>query len=118
MVNIPGQILPADLIFRECHVPMRTPLFRDGHRARVQIQVIIPKRFPRRDMCMSMEQDIPFLQRRQAFQIEIVAVGGVDHVFFHIEDAVVRQDGELQDHLVHFRIAVAPHAEDLLFSLI
>ena len=45
----------------------------------------------------------------------MVAVSGEDHMAFLLQQAVVRQHGKGQHHLVHLGLAVAPHAEYLVF---
>ena len=61
---------------------------------------------------MAAEEDIPRLQRREVIRAVNMAVGGIEPETVHTDQGVVRHEGEVQDHLVHFRIAVAANAQD------
>ena len=63
---------------------------------------------------MAVEQDVSRLQRRQAVRVENMAVGGVDAETVNAQQGVVRHQGKIQHHLVHFRVAVSPDAQDVI----
>ena len=90
---------------------MVTALLREGDGAGVEIEVPVAERRPRRDMRVPMQQNIPRLQRRELLQVIDMSVRGVDQPLAAGEDAVVREDGKLQHHLVNLRVAVAAHAQ-------
>ncbi len=90
----------------------------NGDRTWVQIQVVVPAGLPCRDMCVAVKEDVSGLQGRKGILMEVMAMGGVDHPVPNIEDSVIRQNGKLKDHLVHFCVAVPPDAENGGFSFI
>ena len=77
-------------------------VFGDRYGAGIDIQNTTIGKLPGRDMGMPVKQDITRLHRRQLFQVMVVAVGGVDQPVTDRENAVVRQDGKLQYHLIYF----------------
>ena len=67
-------------------------------------------------MGVPVEQNVSRVQGREALLVEVVAVGGKDHPPSAPQQAVVRQNGELEHHLVHFSVAVAPHTENAVLQ--
>ena len=65
-------------------------------------------------MGMAAQQHIPGPQGRQAVRAVLVAMGGIDQTISQIQQGVLRQHREFQHHLVHLRVAVAPHAQELV----
>ena len=63
-----------------------------------------------------IEQDRPLRHWRYVLLVPEVAVGGVEGEALPLQQGVVRQHGELQYHLVHLAVAVAPHGDDLILD--
>ena len=66
-------------------------------------------------MRVAVQQDVPGLQRRQVGRVVHMAVGRVEQAAARREDRVVGQHRKFQHHLVHLGVAVAAHAENLIF---
>ena len=66
-------------------------------------------------MGVSVNQDVALLHGRQMILVIDMSMGRVERLSLDGEKGIVRQDGELQHHLVHLRIAVAPNRVNLVF---
>ena len=114
MIHFPAlQFLPPEQALFQRHVAVRAVLLRDAQGAGVQVEVPLAELLPRRNVGVSVQQDVPRHQRRRILGVVTVAVGGVDQLLPHRQDAVVRQYRELQHHLIHLGFAVAPHTAEL-----
>ena len=91
---------------------------RDGDRAGIDVVVAVLKLLRRRDVGVAVQQDVPLLERRVIIHIVDVAVGGPDHVAVQPQRGVIGHDGELQHHLVHLAVTVAPDAQQLLAHVV
>ena len=67
---------------------------------------------------VAVEQDVPFGQRRRVLSIIDMPVGGINELFARREDAVIRHHREIQHHLVHLGLAVAPDAAEFVFQAV
>ena len=65
-------------------------------------------------MEVAVEKDGAVRHGRRAGFVIAVAVGGEEHQAVPLHQGIVRHNGELQDHLVHFTVAVAPDSNDLI----
>ena len=116
VIDVAKKVLPEEnLIFQE-HIGVFAAGFGNGYRAGVNVSVPLAKGLPGGDVGMAVEENIPGLQGWQELQVEIMAMGGVNQPAPHRQNAIVRQNGKLQPHLVHFRIAVTPNTEYLTFK--
>ena len=91
---------------------MGRALLGQGHRAGIEVKIAFAADFPGGKMGVPVEEDISRTKRRQRFGVVMVAVGGKNAALPHHHQAVVRQNGQLQHHLIHLTVAIAPNAED------
>ena len=59
-------------------------------------------------MGMTMQQNIARMERRHFLFIEVVSVGGKNHMSTLISMRIMGQNRELQHHLIDFTVTVAP----------
>ena len=97
---------------------MFTFRFRDRHGTRIQVQISIPERFPRRDMRVAVEENVSRLERRELVHMKVMAMSSVDQAVCRRDYRVIREDRKFQNHLVYLRITVSADAEDPVFPLI
>ena len=118
MVGRAVQRFPHGAVVLQDHIAVGALRFRDGHGAGIEIQIALSKSLPGRNMGVAVEQDVSRLQRRPGIQRKPLPMGGIEQAVSPREDTIVRQDREVQNHLIHLRIAVAPDAEDPVLPLI
>lgn len=83
MIHFSIKVLPAHPIPFQNHIAVRTLLLRDGDRAWIQIEIVLPEAFPCRDMGVTMQQDISLLQRRRCLCVVVMPVSGIDQPVSH-----------------------------------
>ena len=64
---------------------------------------------------MSVQQHIALTQRRRCLGIKGMPVRDIHQPLPCRQDGIVREDWEREYHLVHLGVAVAAHAENLIF---
>ena len=69
-------------------------------------------------MGMPVQQDVPRLQKRHILHIMNVPVRRVNKPVSRLQNSIIRQYRKLQNHLIHFGIAVAADAEDFVFPCV
>ena len=114
MQRLAAQFFPDGSAAVQKQVPLGAAALGQGHGPRIQVQVVLAKRYPGRYMGMAMEQHVPGLQGRQMFQVIVVAVGSKNQTATGFQKGIVCQDGKVQHQLVHLRVAIAPDAENML----
>ena len=67
MISSSFQCFPDHFPILKEHIAMFTFRFRDRHGTRIQVQVSVAERFPGRDVGMSVEENVPWLKRRELF---------------------------------------------------
>lgn len=55
-------------------------IFGQRYRTGIEVVLLCAKRLPCRDMCMAVQQDVPWLQRRQLGYIVHMAVCGEEQM--------------------------------------
>ena len=65
---------------------------------------------------LNLRKDGPDPDRRQLALVEEVSVRQEELLRPRVEDLVIRHHRELEHHLVHFRVAVAAHGDDLVLA--
>lgn len=118
MIGGSFQCFPDHFPILKEHIAMFTFRFRDRHGTRIQVQISIPERFPRRDMRMAVEENVSRLERRELVHMKVMAMSSVDQAVCRRKYRVIRKDRKLQHHLVNLRIAVSADTEDFRFPLI
>ena len=64
---------------------------------------------------MTIQKNISFFQHRRILWIVMMSVRSEDGAPVNFKEAVVGKNREFQYHLVYFGVAVAAHAENLIF---
>ena len=96
---------------------MPAPGLRDGDGAGIQ-DIDAVAQGAAGDVRVAVEQDVARMQGRQMVLVKMVAVRGIDKMARRLEQAVVRQNGEGQHHLVDLGLAVAAHTENVGLPLL
>ena len=118
MISSSFQCFPDHFPILKEHIAMFTFRFRDRHGTRIQVQISIPERFPRRNVRVAVEENVSRLERRELVHMKVMAMSSVDQAVCRRKYRVIRKDRELQHHLVYFRITVSTHTENILLMLI
>ena len=91
-------------------------VFGNGHAAGVQSQNLIDLA-DGFDMGVAKQEDGSRSQGRQVVRIPQMAMGGVEgEVWLRLKQSVVCHAGKGQDHLIDFRLAVAPDGQNMVLQ--
>ena len=97
---------------------MRRIGFRERNGAAVCVNRAVFQLFTARGMEMSVEKDIPFLQKGRILLVEQMPVGQKESFAFCRKERVVGKNGEFKHHLIDFAIAISTHAKDFILDFV
>ena len=108
------QILPQETAVFIYHVSMPAFFFWNGYRPWIHINIICML-YTFWNMSMTTKQDISLMKRRKIFLMEMVSVCCINQSSFICYHTVICHNRKFQYHLIHFRITVSSHTDNILF---
>src|SRR5690606_15851272 len=92
-------------------IARRVSAFRDADRTWVEV-INLPAFFCYRNMSMAVNQDIASGQRREIIRAKKMTMGEEQTAFFQQHLLPRGGHGEVQQHLIHFAVAVTAHGDN------